>query len=838
MDDSFEEDGFQQYVVQTKSTPTGFLAAVGCLVGLSFIYIIFHVFCLPSWKTLQAQNLGAGATGDGGENNNNDEEPEDGEVPSDGTGPTMSDTADNRTSLLSQSRSAVAAQQQQEQEELQHLLRPDAPPNAVEPSGVQEQQESLQNSALHRPSSTTDRASAVPSTTSSARRRLPRQSTADRPIRSWDLSSMRWKHRGPLSRLQSVQRSVQDERRLQLSSEEGGSNASRSRSSWNSRPGSRIPQHRGASDLASNVLDQGNVEGEAQFYRQRYMERNASRQRRSRGSSASSVRSALPGLSPDAVSPDEAADAHDPGTLNVGYTYDLNDNGAGGNCLDCCSPIGNFLDYSDLDFETRRILTLAFPATIEAVMDPFFRMGVVALLSHFLDTDSMVAFLLVSLLVRTSTEELSGALADAQSTLLQEAIGQGGNIGFTLAGRFIQLGILMQLLLVVPFLTVWAYFMEDIVSWFVSENYDIAKTASDYAQIIAIEFAIRAVNRSFMLAFHMTGLAQFELNVDLSMTALTIALIAVAASISDDISLKGIAWIQVIIAAASTVGKVTYMWRKGILKAYQEGLSGGLVILDWQNTKVYLTIMFPLLLGSLVEVGEWEVLILFVQHMGGAEVATWAMMGIVWEVFEAFTEGLGEASAVRVTYYLTENLPVLSEQLAHKAVFLSIMESTILTAIFLLIGPNLAVALTRDAVLQHLFNDLVPMVALANIAMSLAQIWWSLVGAQGYFSRASAVILANRWFLIIPLSCILIYPASYDLSGVAAAITVGHTCAGTLLARLVFQSDWAAAARQYQEDSGGIDPGLAIESEQERDEGADDEEGEEESEDDSSTGFG
>ena len=73
--------------------------------------------------------------------------------------------------------------------------------------------------------------------------------------------------------------------------------------------------------------------------------------------------------------------------------------------------------------------------------------------------------------------------------------------------------------------------------------------------------------------------------------------------------------------------------------------------------------------------------------------------------------------------HLQGKLYTLSEQLAHKAVFLSIMESTILTAIFLLIGPNLAVALTRDAVLQHLFNDLVPMNALANIAMSLAQIF-------------------------------------------------------------------------------------------------------------------
>lgn len=834
MDDQVH--GFGGYVVNTKSTPTSFLAAVGGVVALSFIYITFHVFCLPSWKTLQAQNRAVAAV------NGNDNEPADDEVPSDGTsgtGPTMSDTADNRTSRPSSLPRATTREQNQHEQERQFLLRPDSQPNVVEPSGVVRtdrcQQESLQDAALHLPS-TNDRASAVPSTTSSARRRnqtmtttLP-TATPGRPIRSWDLSSMRWKHRGPLNRVQSVQRSVQDERRLQLSSEEG-SNASRSRSSWNSRPGSRLNAHRGVSDVASNILDQGTVEGEAQFYRQRYMERNANRRRRGPNSSASSIRSAMPVLSPDAISPDEAADAHDPGTLNVGYTYDVNET-QGGDCLDCCSPVGNFLDYSDLDFETRRILALTFPATIEAIMDPFFRMGVVALLSHYLETDSMVAFLIVSLIVRTSTEELSGAVADAQSTLLQEAMAQGGNIGFTLAGRFIQLGILMQLMFVVPTLAVWAYFMQDIVSWLISENWDIAEEASDYARIIAIEFALKAVGRSFMLAFHMTGLAQFELNFDLCMTALTIAIISIGGSITDNISLQAIAWIQVFIAAVSTVGKIAYMFRRGLVKPYQEGLFGSLAILDWQNVKLYLRIVFPLLLGALVEVGEWEVLILVVQHMGGAEVATWAMMGIVWEVFEAFSEGLGEAAAVRVTYYLTENLPDLAEQLAHKTVFLSIMESTILTAIFLMIGPNLSVALTQDAVLQHLFNDMVPIVALANIAMASAQIWWSLVGAQGFFSRASAVILAHRWFFVIPLSCVLIYSISYDLECVVAAITLGYSGAGTLLARMVFRSDWAQAALRYRDDSGALDPGLAIESE------AEVQEDEEESEDDSSTGFG
>jgi Na+-driven multidrug efflux pump len=580
------------------------------------------------------------------------------------------------------------------------------------------------------------------------------------------------------------------------------------------------------------------MEGEAQFYRQRYMERN---QRRRRGpmSSASSARSFIGALSPDAISPDMAADAHDPGTLNNGYTngyFSGSTTGGGGgddDCLNCCSPVGNLLDYSDLDFETRRILTLTFPATIESAMDPLFRLGVVVLISNFLNTNSMVAFVIVSLLLRTSAEEVTGALVDAQSSLLQEAIAEGGNMGFLLSGQAVQLGIHIQFLIMVPLLGIWAIFMEDVVSWLVPENPEIAQVSADYAQIILLEFYIKALSRSFMLLFHLTGQAQFELNVDLTMYAVTIAVIAIASSVvSGGISLEGIAWIQVMVSAISALGKMAYILRKGLVKPYQQGLLGSFALLELQKVRLYFNALFPLLLGSLIEVGEWQVLMLFVQHLGGAEVATWAMMGILWEICEAFTEGLGEGAAVRVSYYLTENLPNLAKQLANKAVFLSIVESTILTAIILMIGPNLSVALTQDAVLQNLFNDLVPMIALANLSMSLAQIYWSLVGAQGYFSRASAVILAIRWLAMIPLACALIYSNTFDLLSVVVCISMGYAIGGMLLARMIFQSDWTAVAADHRDDAGEMD-GVQMELDE-----VGGEEEESESEDDSSTGFG
>ena len=208
----------------------------------------------------------------------------------------------------------------------------------------------------------------------------------------------------------------------------------------------------------------------------------------------------------------------------------------------------------------------------------------------------------------------------------------------------------------------------------------------------------------------------------------------------------------------------------------------------------------PLFLGSLLELGEWEILILFVSQLGGAEVAVWAMMGVVWEIFLAFTEGLGEAASVRVSFFLSEGLPVEAKLLAHKAVFLSLVMALSVTSIFLIAGPSIAVALTKDSALQHLFYQLVGMAGVANVSMTMAQMYWSLAGAQGRYSVASATILFCRWLLVLPLSAICVYRYRFDLVAVAGSVALGYAVATVALACYVFNSDWHAVACSMQEE--------------------------------------
>ena len=225
-------------------------------------------------------------------------------------------------------------------------------------------------------------------------------------------------------------------------------------------------------------------------------------------------------------------------------------------------------------------------------------------------------------------------------------------------------------------------------------------------------------------------------------------------------------------------------------------------IQDTSSVVTFLSQALPLFLGSLLELGEWEVLVLFVSHLGGAEVATWAVMGGIWEVLEALTEGLGEAASIRVTYYLTEGLPVPARRLAHKVAWLSLILVLVVSSIFLMAGPNIAVTLSTDPTIQHLFTNLVGATSLANASMTFGQIHWSLAGAQGRFGLASATTLLCRWLVVLPLAAMGIFGFAWDLVAVGGAVALGYALAAGLLAYAVHASDWERWAYLVPEEEG------------------------------------
>jgi len=180
-------------------------------------------------------------------------------------------------------------------------------------------------------------------------------------------------------------------------------------------------------------------------------------------------------------------------------------------------------------------------------------------------------------------------------------------------------------------------------------------------------------------------------------------------------------------------------------------------------------------------------------------VSTWALLGVIWKILEAFTEGLGEAASIRVALLLSHCQPLLAKRLSKKILYYSLISSTLITCFIYTTGSLICVVLTTDSTMQNMFNNLILFVGLANISMGFSQASWSLVEAQGRVNQNFYIVIARRWFLTIPLALGFIFGNRWSLSSIGGALCLGHATASCIYANAVLRSDWEMIARMMQE---------------------------------------
>lgn len=614
-------------------------------------------------------------------------------------------------------------------------------------------------------------------------------------------------------------------------------NANQQRSSKVS-PNQQQQQHQQPMSASENAL----YSRKAMAMRQRPVSRRPSNNGsarsgslRSWGGYPSSVMSSVV----DDISPQDAADADDPGKVRI---FPGSPNSAHSHAhhspmaAACCMALEPWLDVAEPNDEFRRLLGLAFPVTVGAMVEPMTRLILTGIISHLIGTHAMVAFLLVHLLYRMSGETLSVAITDAESTLVQMALtstatenNHNGSSTFTregyrLAGQYVQLGCLLQVIIVGIVLLLWYFFIEDVVLWWVDSE-EMASLAKEYFQVILILFLVQALYRAIMVPCHMRGSehSTIESIMDIAVSAITLITVLIVLSKTTDIpgeypehlrsektenysmqerqddsrmALVTTAWIQVNIGIAACILKVAFCIVKGWLDNFWNGLLQNVAILNFAAFCNLLLTSIPLIFGAVLELGEVDLLTLFVQAIGPAEVATWALFASMWDVLEASTEGISEAAAIRVAYHLSATQPILAKKLAHKALFWTIVQALLYTSVLLLAGRHIIVALTVDYTLQHLLDQLIGLMALANLSMAFAHVCWSLVGAQGRFNLATLVMLVCRWLVTMPLSLIFIFAMKYDEETLAGAIAMGTATSACVLATILFSSDWNDVAQE------------------------------------------
>jgi hypothetical protein len=191
-------------------------------------------------------------------------------------------------------------------------------------------------------------------------------------------------------------------------------------------------------------------------------------------------------------------------------------------------------------------------------------------------------------------------------------------------------------------------------------------------------------------------------------------------------------------------------------------------------------------------------LTIFAAALGPAEVATWAILGSIWDIFEASTEGIGDAAEVRCAHHLGKGNPEMAKTSSYKSILFATILSLIVSIIFFSLSNELPRWFTTDPTLQRMIKELIPLVGIGNITMTFGMVCWALVGAQGRYALATFISFIGSWCITIPLSAFFVFGLNVDLQGVTSAVVIGYSCTGTVLSFILLRSDWEYLSETVQ----------------------------------------
>lgn len=425
----------------------------------------------------------------------------------------------------------------------------------------------------------TDISSALPSAATTSRLHAGNKGGASGkrpPTRIWDVGGRRWKHRRPIGRFDVIHNAIQNESgSMRFDGQVFKKHAS---------PSSRVGEasKKGMSDIATSVLEDQVRMDDTMFLNQAAIINMQSRQRFLRSSrggsfSAASAPSIMSSIVDD-ITPNDAADANDPGRGNVFQAPDpvvVNKEPIKMGCFS--SLIENVVEFVEPDAEMKRVLRLAFPLTLGAISDPLFRTVTVAFIAHYVGSESMIAYVLVVLFVRLTSEELSGAIIDALSSFLQTALYSGEGDSTFVAGQYVQLAVLLQLILGIPLLLVWAFVMGDAVEWLVQSS-EIATIAEGYTRVVIFNYLALAISRTYTVVFHICGHEHFESCIDFGASALTMVAVACVIGLVDEVDLNAVAYVQLMIGVTAALAKIAYPVLRGWVKPFRKGMVGNFAL--------------------------------------------------------------------------------------------------------------------------------------------------------------------------------------------------------------------------------------------------------------------
>jgi len=441
------------------------------------------------------------------------------------------------------------------------------------------------------------------------------------------------------------------------------------------------------------------------------------------------------------------------------------------------------------DRESKAILKLAVPFTVEAIIEGISEAMIAAFISKYLGYRVFTAYAMVEVFL-SLTCVFSDAVDEASEILIAQALGFGNCF---LAGQYVQLSLFLWLIVEVPLYIILFLVVENVILS-LGLSAEIAAMAKAYVPVAVLANIIDGVVSSADGLLECNGKASKIVAIS-SIFSIAMVVAVGLAVIKYNTGLIGVAWISVIFSAAYGVVMASLIILMGWLDPYAKGLFRVLSLKNWSLVKVALKMALPLSFGYIISCGEWEVLTLFAAVMGETEVAAFCIMGEIWDFMETAPSGISSAAVLRIGIHLGKGKTLMARLSAFKSLFYSFIWAAVLTCLFAGFSNQIIDFFTDDETIIDMLKGLVPIIALGNVLMVLGDDAYHILTAQSRAKIATIVHFVCMWCFGIPLSVFFVYARNHRALGwLLFPLMLGYAATAIALLTLIFYGGWKKAS--------------------------------------------
>lgn len=340
--------------------------------------------------------------------------------------------------------------------------------------------------------------------------------------------------------------------------------------------------------------------------------------------------------------------------------------------------------------------------------------------------------------------------------------------------------------------------MDDVIRLF-GMNERVVEIGAQYTKLVMFDYMAVGMFDTFTALLDVSGYALPATIMDLAAASLDLLSVWLLLMFVEGMDLFWVGMAQMVSSVVIYGVFVCFVVYKGWIDPFKSGLVHSFGLKNIPAVKYVLKTAIPLSIGTLLEYGEWEALTFFAAVLGPAEVATWGILEAIWDLFEAFTEGLGETGSIRLAFHLGKGNIDMAKLSAWKLLFISMCLALTVSALLFVLMPYIPGMFTDDETLQDMVHDVLPLIGIGNIFMVFGMVSWSLIGAQGRFKLATMVSAVMTFAVTLPLSAVSSIVYHFTLEGLVGAVVVGYSTTGLVLGCILQLSPWDRISKKIQD---------------------------------------